>query len=445
MAAAAVAVAVAPRARVARVSRRDARVPRAAATPRAARAVVRRRALAAEARARNVGTVGGDPRKRASSSVARAEAAGDAIPAIPATPATPAVASRSSAVATSSESKRIVLLCAIAMLLASADRTIFSLGSLAIAADLSLNMHALGLLQSSFLWGYGFTQILGGVAADEFGGARVLLVGLGLWSIAVAAIPFCASTSAPVAAMVAARVVFGAASGCALPGSAAAVASYVTPERRAGALSVIFTLFNCGSAFGLLLAGGLISTLGWQSVFAVFGGVGVAWSAFGIAALPEVARRGKRKEKTELSDGAAEVSSGENAAANDAVAGWGNLPGWMYAQLFAIGWCHVCVNWGFFILQSWLPVYLAKDLGFSLGGSGLASALPWFLTAFTCGATGVASDALLKNGAERWKVRIHTGSHTTPFAWCTPFLKDFSRRHSSPALPFQRLTGKTFD
>jgi hypothetical protein len=38
-----------------------------------------------------------------------------------------------------------------------------------------------------------------------------------------------------------------------------------------------------------------------------------------------------------------------------------------------------------------------------------------------------------------------TASHTTPFAWCTPFLEDFSRRHSSPAFPFQRLTGKTFD
>jgi len=34
-----------------------------------------------------------------------------------------------------------------------------------------------------------------------------------------------------------------------------------------------------------------------------------------------------------------------------------------------------------------------------------------------------------------------TASHTTPLAWCTPILKDFSRRHSSPALPFQRLTG----
>ena len=38
-----------------------------------------------------------------------------------------------------------------------------------------------------------------------------------------------------------------------------------------------------------------------------------------------------------------------------------------------------------------------------------------------------------------------TASRTTPFAWCTPFLKDFSRLRSSPALPFQRLTGKTFD
>ena len=39
------------------------------------------------------------------------------------------------------------------------------------------------------------------------------------------------------------------------------------------------------------------------------------------------------------------------------------------------------------------------------------------------------------------KASGETASHTTPFAWCTSFLKDFSRRHSSPALPFQR----TFD
>ena len=56
----------------------------------------------------------------------------------------------------------------------------------------------------------------------------------------------------------------------------------------------------------------------------------------------------------------------------------------------------------------------------------------------------LALQSLLRRRLVRTK-HGETASHTTPFAWCTPFLKDFSRRHSSPALPFQRLTGKTFD
>ena len=65
----------------------------------------------------------------------------------------------------------------------------------------------------------------------------------------------------------------------------------------------------------------------------------------------------------------------------------------------------MCINWGFFILQSWLPVYLAKELGFSLGGSGLASALPWFLTAACSFSSGQIADILVARGWERWKVR----------------------------------------
>jgi hypothetical protein len=52
-----------------------------------------------------------------------------------------------------------------------------------------------------------------------------------------------------------------------------------------------------------------------------------------------------------------------------------------------------------------------------------------------------AEDLLLGGGGGGGE----TASHTTPFARCTPFLKDFSRRRSSPALPFRRLTGETFD
>ena len=301
------------------------------------------------------------------------------------------------------------------MLLASADRTIFSLASLAIADDLNLTMSSVGLLQSAFFWGYGLTQIVGGVAADAVGGARVLLVGLGLWSVAVALIPASALSPNPIATLIIARALFGAASGCAVPASAAAVAASVPGDRRGGALSFVFGAFNCGSAFGLLLAGGLIAATGWQSVFLAFGGVGVVWSVIGYAALPEAAKRprkptragGEAGEAGEADPPAAEGSSSGAASDSSAAppAGWFDLPRWMYPQLASLAWCHVCINWGFFILQSWLPVYLASELGFSLGGSGVASALPWFLTAAFSFGSGQIADRIIARGTERWRVR----------------------------------------
>ena len=60
-------------------------------------------------------------------------------------------------------------------------------------------------------------------------------------------------------------------------------------------------------------------------------------------------------------------------------------------------------------------------------------------------AAETAAEAPAKTERRKRVLSGETASHTTPFAWCTPFLEDFSRRHSSPALPFQRLTGKTFD
>ena len=58
----------------------------------------------------------------------------------------------------------------------------------------------------------------------------------------------------------------------------------------------MFAAFNCGSAFGLALAGGVIATYGWQTVFGVFGVVGVVWAVSGFFLLPAAAgkERGER-------------------------------------------------------------------------------------------------------------------------------------------------------
>ena len=73
-------------------------------------------------------------------------------------------------------------------------------------------------------------------------------------------------------------------------------------------------------------------------------------------------------------------------------------------QLVALLWCHVVVNWGFMILQSWLPVYLANDLGMSIASSGVTERYRVF-TAFMSFSSGQVADKLIARGMERWKVR----------------------------------------
>ena len=60
----------------------------------------------------------------------------------------PAAMGSAASVSSLADEKRILWMCAGAMMLASADRTVFSLASLAIATDLGFGMSALGLLQA---------------------------------------------------------------------------------------------------------------------------------------------------------------------------------------------------------------------------------------------------------------------------------------------------------
>ena len=57
---------------------------------------------------------------------------------------------------------------------------------------------------------------------------------------------------------------------------------------------------------------------------------------------------------------------------------------------------------------------------------------------------GVLLGDALESFDER-RVLPHTGSHTTAFAWCTPILKDFSRRISPPTTRVQSPPSTPFN
>ena len=69
--------------------------------------------------------------------------------------------------------------------------------------------------QSSFLWGYIFSSVIGGALVDRYGGKRVMVWGVFFWSLATLLTPLAANHSA--FSLLAARAFFGLAEGVALP------------------------------------------------------------------------------------------------------------------------------------------------------------------------------------------------------------------------------------
>ena len=83
----------------------------------------------------------------------------------------------------------IVLLCYFSFLLCNMDHVNMSISILPMSREFNWSPATVGLVQSSFFWGYLLTQIAGGIWADKVGGKRVLGLGVVLWSIATILTP----------------------------------------------------------------------------------------------------------------------------------------------------------------------------------------------------------------------------------------------------------------
>ena len=77
-----------------------------------------------------------------------------------------------------------ILIVGTCMLLCNLDRVAMGILAVPLIQEFSLSMTQLGVLQSSYLWGYLIGQLPAGLASDRYGGVPVMLVGLLVWSLA---------------------------------------------------------------------------------------------------------------------------------------------------------------------------------------------------------------------------------------------------------------------
>ncbi|CAI5478403.1 unnamed protein product [Closterium sp. Yama58-4] len=312
----------------------------------------------------------------------------------------------------------IVVLCFFAFLLCNMDRVNMSIAVLPMAEQFQWSPATVGLVQSSFFWGYLLTQVAGGVWADTIGGKQVLGFGVVWWSLATVLTPIAASLGLP--ALLFARACMGVGEGVAMPAMNNLLSKWVPVRERSRSLALVYSGMYLGSVAGLSLSPAIIHAFAWPSVFYSFGALGLVWFAFwqtkafsSPAEDPSVSAA----ERALIADTGAQ--NGQGAGKGQEGGGGPHLEGGEALRLSTIPWkvllskapvwaiiiSHFCHNWGVFILLTWMPTYYHDVLGFNLTESGLFAVLPWLTMAIASNVGGWIADTLIARGLSVTLVR----------------------------------------
>uniref|UniRef100_T1H5K0 Major facilitator superfamily (MFS) profile domain-containing protein n=1 Tax=Megaselia scalaris TaxID=36166 RepID=T1H5K0_MEGSC len=156
------------------------------------------------------------------------------------------------------------------------------------------------LILSTFYWGYIFTQVPGGYAAQKLGSKIVLLLSILLSSLLSLVTPVSIIYGGWRAYCVI-RVLQGLAQGVMLPSIYDHLAKWSPKEERNLQGTLALSGYSCGLVFGMGISGVIAaSAMKWPGIFYVSGAIGVFWSILWIifgASTPNSSRFITEKEK----------------------------------------------------------------------------------------------------------------------------------------------------
>jgi MFS family permease len=278
-------------------------------------------------------------------------------------------------------SRRLVILLALAIFIHALDRGNFGTAAPLIKDDLQLTNSQIGVLLSAFFWSYVPSHLLAGWLIGRINAYRTLALGLALWSMAT----FLTGLAGGFAALFVLRLLLGLGESAGFPASSELLAEHLPEDKRGAANALVSAGLMLGNGAGVLLGGLLVARLGWHALFFLFGGLSLLWL------LPW---------RT--------VSASHLATTSRPVS---RLPSPRYAALFArrelwgatIG--HFCNNYSYFIILSWLPLYLVKQQGYSIDAMAWTGAAVYVLAAVFNIIGGQVADWWLTQGASVNRVR----------------------------------------
>ncbi|THG08757.1 hypothetical protein TEA_014039 [Camellia sinensis var. sinensis] len=262
-----------------------------------------------------------------------------------------------------------------------------SIAILPMSQEFNWNSATVGLIQSSFFWGYLLTQIVGGIWADKVGGKLVLGFGVIWWSVSTILIPIAARVGLPF--LLTLRACMGIGEGVAMPAMNNILSKWIPVSERSRSLALVYSGMYLGSVTGLAFSPILIHNFGWSFVFYSFGSLEVSGLHYGYLNSPNEDPELRAEEKRL-------ILGGSNSKEPVTVIPWKLILS--KAPVWALIISHFCHNWGTFILLTWMPTYYNQVLKFNLTESGLLCVLPWLTMAVFANIGGWITDTLVSKG-----------------------------------------------
>lgn len=294
---------------------------------------------------------------------------------------------------------KVVLAAALSFMIGNMDKINISVAIIPMAKEFGWSPTVIGLVQSSFFWGYVLSQLPGGYASSRFGGRKVLATGVGLWSLATAMIPLVAGT---VPGLCFARASVGLGEGLAPSAATSLIGRSMPPQYRSSATSFVFGGLHVGSLLGLILAPALIEYWDWQSVFYIFGGAGLLWNLWFQSIMGEIAEQDPDLFNSIERD---DHTSDEE---DDNISLGAGLPWRAFFRsrpLLALAFVHFTNNWFHYTMLAWLPTYFTDTMSLSLSSAAKISLLPPIAAIVVSAIAGPMADGLISRGIKVGVVR----------------------------------------
>ena len=305
-----------------------------------------------------------------------------------------------------SGSRWLVFMTVLAVYICMIDRIAISIAIIPMAEDNGWSPTVQGAVMSAFFLGYVTLQIPAGYLSDRFGGKWVLGLGVLFWSLFTLLTP--ASAALGITVLLACRFLMGVAEAVTWPSIYSLYSRWVHPDRRASAVGLMNSGISGGAVIALICTPWLISVWSWQGAFYLYGLLGVLW--FAVWA-PLARSRPADKTDWDTADAVLATAEAGSAADQNDVSAQPVYPrltvrGMLRSRaVWAVAVAHICINWSLYLVLSWFPTFVNRELGADLQLAGFLALAPTIVSLVMAPLAGRFFDRLVTKGHDRLKVR----------------------------------------